>query len=156
MIGCYRLRYATLLQLLKESASRIGEALTLRVTDFDLDRRIVTINNPEKGSRPRQVRMSSKFTGMVAQLIRGERLNDRVWELSLKTTTRSFAKTRRSAVKKLANPLLGKIHFHTFRHWKAAMEYHRTKDLLYVKRFLGHRSLNSTLVYTHLVDWMDD
>jgi hypothetical protein len=36
------------------------------------------------------------------------------------------------------------------------MEYHRTKDLLYVKSLLGHRDLRATLRYTHLLDSKDE
>ena len=32
------------------------------------------------------------------------------------------------------------------------MEYHKTKDILHVKELLGHRTINSTLVYTHLIN----
>ena len=60
------------------------------------------------------------------------------------------------AAKKLGNPNFLKIHFHTFRHWKATMEYHKTKDILHVMQILGHRSINNTLIYTHLVNFRDD
>ena len=43
-----------------------------------------------------------------------------------------------------------------FRHWKATMEYNKTKDILYVKQLLGHRNINSTLIYTHLVNFERD
>ena len=33
------------------------------------------------------------------------------------------------------------------------MEYHRTKDILYVKNLLGHKNIKNTLVYTHLVNF---
>lgn len=36
------------------------------------------------------------------------------------------------------------------------MEYHKTKDLLYVKERLGHRDVNSTLIYTRLVTFEGD
>jgi hypothetical protein len=36
------------------------------------------------------------------------------------------------------------------------MEYHRTKDILHVKERLGHRSITSTLIYTHLVSFEGD
>ena len=36
------------------------------------------------------------------------------------------------------------------------MEYHRTKDILHVKERLGHRSITSTLIYTHLVNFESD
>jgi hypothetical protein len=36
------------------------------------------------------------------------------------------------------------------------MECHKTKDILYVMQILGHRSINNTLIYTHLVNFGDD
>jgi hypothetical protein len=36
------------------------------------------------------------------------------------------------------------------------MEYHRTKDILYVKELLGHKSIKNTLVYTHLVSFEEE
>jgi hypothetical protein len=36
------------------------------------------------------------------------------------------------------------------------MNYHRTKDLLYVKSFLGHRDFGSTLKYVQLIDFGND
>jgi integrase len=40
--------------------------------------------------------------------------------------------------------------FHTFRHWKATMLYHKTKDPYYVQHFLGHKSLKSTEIYINI------
>jgi hypothetical protein len=36
------------------------------------------------------------------------------------------------------------------------MEYHKTKDILYVREILGHKSINNTLLYTQLVTFTDD
>jgi len=36
------------------------------------------------------------------------------------------------------------------------MTYYKTKDVLYVKKILGHKSINSTLLYTHLVSFEGD
>lgn len=36
------------------------------------------------------------------------------------------------------------------------MTYHKTKDLFYVKSFLGHRDLRSTLRYVQLIDFGRD
>ena len=36
------------------------------------------------------------------------------------------------------------------------MEYHKTKDILYVKKILGHKNINNTLIYTQLLDFQDD
>ncbi|MEM2081720.1 MAG: tyrosine-type recombinase/integrase, partial [Candidatus Bathyarchaeia archaeon] len=51
---------------------------------------------------------------------------------------------------------MNQITFHTFRHWKATMEYHKTKDILHVMRLLGHKNIKNTLVYTQLVTFEDD
>ncbi|MEM1589913.1 MAG: hypothetical protein QW175_05800 [Candidatus Bathyarchaeia archaeon] len=37
--------------------------------------------------------------------------------------------------------------FHTLRHWKGTMEYHKTKDIIHVQRLLGHKNIQNTLVY---------
>lgn len=57
---------------------------------------------------------------------------------------------------KLQNPRIRRIHFHTLRHWKATMEYHKTKDILHVMQMLGHRNIQTTLVYTQLVSFEGD
>jgi hypothetical protein len=36
------------------------------------------------------------------------------------------------------------------------MEYHKTKDILHVMRLLGHKRIQNTLVYTHLVTFESD
>ncbi|MFZ0965263.1 MAG: tyrosine-type recombinase/integrase [Candidatus Bathyarchaeia archaeon] len=63
---------------------------------------------------------------------------------------------RKKLANKLQNPRLLRITFHTFRHWKATMEYHKTKDILHVMQLLGHRNIKNTLVYTQLVNFESD
>jgi len=70
---------------------------------------------------------------------------------SLKTT---FLKVRKRLAYKLQNPRLLQISFHTLRHWKATMLYHQTKDILYVKRFLGHKEVRNTEIYITIEETM--
>ena len=69
---------------------------------------------------------------------------------------RNFELVRKSAAGRLGNPRLNSISFRTLRHYKATVEYHRTKDILHVMQLLGHKSIKNTLVYTHLVDFGGD
>ena len=62
----------------------------------------------------------------------------------------AFFWQRKRIAEKFSNPRLRKISFTTFRHWKGTMEYHRTKDLLYVKKILGHKTIQNTLKYIDL------
>ncbi len=61
-----------------------------------------------------------------------------------------FDQTRKVLARKLQNPRLERISFHTLRHWKATTLYHQTKDIIYVKAFLGHKNINTTLLYIQL------
>ena len=36
------------------------------------------------------------------------------------------------------------------------MEYYKTRDILHVKEILGHKSLNSTMMYTQLINFNDN
>lgn len=149
-------KYACFLQLLKESAFRPIEAASLTPNDVNFDRRIITLNKPAKRSKPRQFRMSEKLTSMIATRMNSIPANQRIWTSRTQDMSRTFIKQRRALAEKLGNPNLIKITFKTFSHWKATMEYHRTKDILYVKELLGHKNIQNTLVYTHLVSFEEE
>jgi len=36
------------------------------------------------------------------------------------------------------------------------MEYHRTKDILYVMKLLGHKNIKNTLIYTQLLPFKEE
>ncbi len=79
-----------------------------------------------------------------------------IWKAKLKTIRRTFQYARARIAETTKNLRLLQITFHSFRHWKATMEYHRTKDILHVMKMLGHRSINNTLKYTQLIKTEDD
>jgi len=82
--------------------------------------------------------------------------SEKVFPRSVRNQRRIFQRQRKRVAAKLHNPRIENITFHTFRHWKATMEYHKTKDILYVMKLLGHRSISNTLVYTQLIAFKDD
>jgi integrase len=67
-----------------------------------------------------------------------------------------FCDNRKSLAAKLQNPRLLRISLHTFRHWKATMEYHRTNNIKYVQQLLGHKKLETTDMYTQLINFEND
>jgi len=144
---------ATFLQLLKETGARCGEAFQLRWTD--LDTKNVTINiTPEKQSNPRIFKVSGT---LISMLNSQPKQSIKIFTYKNKYYLGKTFRTQRKRISaKLANPRIIQIHFHTFRHWKATMEYHKTKDILYVMRLLGHRNIQNTLLYTQLVSFQTD
>lgn len=146
---------AALLQLLKESAMRPGEAWNLRWIDVDSERSCVTIT-PEKHSRPRQCKVSSQCLAMLYTIPKTSEYVFRERYASLNNLRRTFQRHRNKLAETLVNPRIREISFKTLRHWKATMEYHKTKDILHVQRLLGHRNIQNTLIYTHLVSFESD
>lgn len=144
---------ATFLQLLKETGMRCGEAIRLTWMDADVEHGIVTVNKPEKHSLPRQFKISGK---LIAMLNRLPKQRDKVFHVYLRTIRKRFMWQRNRIASKVENPRLKRITFHTLRHWFGTMEYHKTKNILHVQERLGHRSITSTLIYTHLVNFEGD
>jgi integrase len=139
-------RIAALLQLMKETGVRIGEAAKLKWIDFDVERRTIKIQ-PEKGSNPRIFAVSEKLAGMLNAL---PRKGEYIFNPNTAMLRNAFDYQRKRAAYKLNNPRLMRITFHTLRHWKGTMEYHKTKDPWHVKKILGHKSLQSTEVYINI------
>jgi integrase len=141
-------KMATLLQVLKETGMRSGEAWRLLWTDVDMERLVVSVNKPEKKSNPRVIKISTKLAGMLGAL---PRTSQKVFANgNLATWRGNFQRARKRVAAKLQNPRLEQITFHTFRHWKGTMEYHRTKDPYYVKQLLGHKSIRNTETYINI------
>jgi integrase len=136
-------RTATLLPTLKETGIRISEAVKLKWTDLSTEQKTLNIT-PAKGSNPRLLRVSDKLLNMLNQL---SRTRETIFSTNITALRTTYTKTRKITAKKLQNERILRISFHTFRHWKGTMEYHKTKDMIHVKQILGHKSINNTMIY---------
>ena len=154
LISALPKRLSVFCQLIKETGARPGEAWNLKWIDINAKTNTVAINKPEKNSNPRIIKVSSS---LIARLQNLPRLTDYVFKTNpkakFKTLARRFFEYRRKIANELHNPRLNKVSFLSLRHFKATMEYKRTKDILYVKELLGHVDIKNTLVYTHLVNF---
>jgi integrase len=128
-------------------------------TGVDFERGAVSIV-PEKGSNPRQRKTSTK---LIAKLSSLPRRTTYVFRNPARNPIKSlddfrdrYCEQRRRVAEAVGNPRLLKITFKTLRHFKATMEYHRTKDILHVMQMLGHKNIRNTLVYTHLINFETD
>jgi integrase len=145
-------RMACFLELLKQTGMRPGEAWQLLWTDIDTVTRTVRIT-PEKGSNPRIFHISAKLIAMLESQPRnhGERVFSTAG-MRLDHHSDHLRLQRKRTAHKLKNPRIQRITFKTFRHWKATMEYHKTKDILHVKQLLGHKNINNTMIYITLAE----
>jgi integrase len=104
-----------ILQLLKESGMRIGEAVRLKWIDLNTENSTVVLNKPEKHCRSRIFRLSSKLMGMFQAY---PKKSEKIFTSSAATREAIFRSQRFSLAEKLGNPRLRQITFHIIRHWK--------------------------------------
>ncbi len=138
---------STVLQMLKETGMRIGELTQLKWLDLDFDRKTVNIT-PEKHSNPRILPISDKLISMINKLPKTHKEN--VFQPKKHMIREYYCTQRKEIAERLQNPRLRKISFHTFRHWKGTMEYHKTLYIMHVKKILGHKTTRYTEIYINL------
>jgi integrase len=146
LIASCRKKLSTLLQLLKETGMRIGEAQYLKWIDINTEQKTVNVT-PEKGSNPRILPISDKLIAMLNRYPKGK---EHLFPKNQNSIRSCFDYQRIRTTEKLQNPRLLKIGFHTLRHFKGTMEYHKTKDIMHVKYVLGHKSISSTMIYINI------
>jgi integrase len=153
--NCSR-KYALAFSMIKDLGLRPIELTWLKVKDVDLENGIVNITSA-KHCNARALKLKQSTLLMLKAYIaeRNLSLNDRLFPIKSSSLSEKWRKVRNKVSEKLKDATLKTIRVYDLRHWKASMEYHRTKDLLYVKSLLGHRDLRATLRYTHLLDSKD-
>jgi len=138
---------AAFLQVLKDTGARAGEARKIQWTDINEKNHTIDINNAEKGSNNRTVKITEKTISMLKNL--PKKNGEYIFSPKCASMRQSFVNKRKELALKTQNPRLLKIHFHTFRHWRASREYEKTGDIYAVKNLLGHKSIINTDRYQH-------
>jgi integrase len=150
LIARPRLKMSVFLQLLKETGVDSGEAWKLRWVDINVEKHTVDIH-PTKNHNARTLPVTGNMVGRLLRLPRNE---ERVFCCkSLDGFRAGYEVMKDNLSNELNNPRIKQIAFRSFRHWKATNEYAKTKDILHIKWLLGHKKIENTLVYTHLISF---
>jgi integrase/recombinase XerC len=146
-----RLRDDAVLELLYGSGLRVAELCGLRPDDIDLDRRLVTVWG--KGSKQRQVPISVP----AAEAVAGWLQRGRHAMVTEATPTDAVLLNRngrrlgpRDVRRILDHRSSAPTHPHALRHSFATHLLDGGADLRVVQELLGHSSLQTTQVYTHV------
>ena len=132
------------LQGLKETGVDPGELKHAEWIDINEKARTLSIRYPVKGHKPRILPISRALIDRFHLL---PKVRERIFPMKMSVMHDNYLKQRKRIARKLDNPRLVKVTFTSVRHWKATMEYHKTRSILHVKELLGHRSLKNTMVY---------
>ena len=140
------------LQLSKETGLRPIEAMTLKTKDINLEQKTVYPTTAKHGA-PRTLKISNTLTlRLQTHIIRNNlNPNNQLFKSTPAHYSKTYRQSRNALAKKLNNPTLKTVRLYDFRHHFATMLYHKTRDILYVKQQMGHRKIETTLVYTQLI-----
>jgi integrase len=149
---CHSKRMAAYLQCLKDIYADPGEAL--RIEWKDVSGNVVTINHPVKGHLPRQLEVHNKLIAMLNALPRESEL---IFPIKYSSLFSCYDHVRRRAAELQKNPRLLQVELRSFRHWGGTMlAYYSHGNVLFVKRMLGHKYVENTMKYIHMIHFKED
>jgi len=145
------------LTLSKETGLRPIELCRLKVKDIDLTQKIVYPTTAKHGSA-RRLKISTSLQEMLRKYIDEHKLNptDKLFKGDSENYGKYYRKHRNKLAERLHKPELKTIRLYDFRHYFATMLYAKTRDILLVKQQMGHKKIETTLIYTQLLNLNDD
>ena len=149
-------RNSVIIELLYATGIRVSELVNIRLSDIDLNERIIKVLG--KGSKERLVIFNNHTKKAIdIYLNDGYHIFNKVnsgYLILNKDGNKLSERYVRNIINKLViNAGLDiKISPHTFRHTFATDMLEDGSDLMTVKELLGHESLNTTSIYTHVTN----
>ena len=156
IIQSCNLRHQIEFSLMKECGLRPIEICKLTLKVLDLEKGIISIKTA-KGGRSRQEKIKPQTLALLKTYIskNGLGLNDTLFS-TVKNMSKAFQRARDRLANRYADPEFKKIRLYDLRHFYGSLLYHRTRDILFVKEKMGHRSITSTMKYMHLISFDSD
>ena len=144
------LRVVLMIELLYSCALRVSELVGINFEDIDMDEGFVKVMG--KGGKARFSPMGQTTVDVLKRYIK-QRPSSATNALFInQNNTRISTRTVQNVVKKRALQvgISINVHPHMLRHAAATHFLQSSHDLRTVQEFLGHKSIKSTQVYTHL------
>ena len=145
------------LTISKETGLRPIELCNLKVKDIDLDQKLIYPTTAKNGA-PRTLKISSALQLTLQNHINTNKLTleNKLFKNTADQYGKQYRQMRNNLANKLNNQTLKTIRLYDFRHYYATKLYHKTRDILYVKQQMGHKKIETTLIYTQLLNLNDD
>ena len=149
------------LTLSKETGLRPVELCRLKVKDVDLEQRIVYPTTAKRGNA-RALKISRNLAKTLQNYIIQKDLNenDKLFKGTADDYGKHYRIMRNNLARKLGDPTIRKIRLYDFRHFFATNLYRKMRDILFVKQQMGHKKIETTLIYVQLAsitgedDWI--
>ena len=140
-----------MLKLMLNAGLRASEVLGLTWANLDLQTGKLMVRRG-KGDKDRQLWINDDVLALLRSW-RGEVPPSRLCFPTLKGTRIYDAQLREMVKRRGRKAGIAKdVHPHMLRHTYATELYRQSKDIRLVQKALGHASLATTMIYTHIVD----
>lgn len=144
---------AAILHLLYSSGLRISEICRLNITDLDMGERIILVRDG-KGGKDRIVLFDSETKRYIMEYLATRKDKNPALFLSSRRerVSHSYVTRRVKYYAKKAGVDASKVSPHVFRHTFATHLLDKGVDLQVIQELLGHEDINTTTIYTKLVN----
>ena len=146
-------RNLCMLRLMLETGLRVGEVVALRPEHLDMQTCRLIVREG-KGAKDRVLWISDELRDLIGDWLGRRPESD--WLFPARNGGQVQTRYLRALVKRLARKAAvaetKKVSPHTLRHTFATDLLRETKNIRLVQKALGHASLASTMIYTHIVD----
>ena len=148
----HNLKHQTMLMLAYASGLRVSELVRIKIEDIDGSRGLIHIRNA-KGKKDRFTVFPESLRGQLIEYWKKYKLGTSGWLFTGETTDKHLAARSIQAVLMRAIHASGitkKVSMHTLRHSFATHLLDHGTDLRYIQELLGHQSVKTTEIYTHV------
>ncbi|MCX7735881.1 MAG: site-specific integrase [Candidatus Kapabacteria bacterium] len=145
------LKHKAIISTIYGAGLRLGELLQLKIADIDSNRMLIRITQG-KGKRDRFVMLSVKLLNLLREYYKVYQPKRYLFEGQKggQYSPRSVQAILKIAIKKAKITKYATIH--TLRHSFATHLIENGTDIRYVQELLGHKSIRTTQIYTHITD----
>jgi len=150
-------RLSLKLRISKETGLRPIELCNLKVKDIDTEQKQVYPTTAKHGSA-RTLKISNNLNMAIQNHINTNKLNlnDKLFKGTADNYTKNYRQMRNNLAEKLHDQTLKNIRLYDLRHYFATTLYAKTRDILYVKQQMGHKQIETTMIYTQLLNLTED
>lgn len=151
LANCENLKHKAILATVYSCGLRVSELTNLKITDINSNTMTVTIRQ-SKNNRDRVVVLAEKLLVLLRDYFKEYKPKDYLFE------GRANGRYSERSVQQLLKQILAKLKInkqgsvHSLRHSYATHLIEQGTDVRFVKDLLGHKSIKTTLIYTHLTD----
>lgn len=148
---CENIKHRAILATIYSCGLRLSELINLMIKDIDSSAMTVTVRQG-KGNRDRVVVLSEKLLVLLRDYFKKYKPEEYLFEGQIggKYSERSVQQVLKQILAKAKINKQGSVH--TLRHSYATHLIEQGTDIRFVQELLGHKSIKTTLIYTHLTD----